>query len=96
MEPAYALVVVGVVAVATVIVDLVVVAATVSRIAFVVPRSRQSMWTVVAVTSVVMALVTALVVAGRIVDIHRFVLMRRDSRLVFELRMCERCPSVFP
>ena len=49
----------------------------------------------VAVTSVVLVHVTALVVADQIVDVGWFELMRRDSLFVFESRWCERCPSVF-
>ena len=66
-----------------------------SRTAFVVPRSRQHMWTVVAVASVVMMVVTALAVADLIVDRTQFVWMRRDSRLMSELRLWEKCPSAF-
>ena len=74
---------------------VIVVVVAMSCTVFVVPRSRQHIWTVVAVASVVMMVVTALAVADRIVDLNQFVWMRRDSRLMSELRLWEKCPSAF-
>ena len=74
---------------------VIVVVVAMSRTVFVVPRSRQHMWTVVAVASVVMMGVTALVIADRIVDLNHFVWMRRDSRLRSELRLWDKCLSAF-
>ena len=53
------------------------------------------MWTVVAVASVVMMIVTALAVADRIVNRNQFEWVRRDSRLRSALRLWEKCPSAF-
>ena len=47
-------------------------------------------------TSVAMAIVTALVLVGQIVDVGRSELMHRDSWFLFESRHREGCPSVSP